>query len=136
MPADRKTITKILSRYKLKRVMSTDKNNRHYKADPIFASKAFKHYRSKEYLESPLCDSDEVYGYSRFVTADTLTGIRFEFSRCEVGDETEYSFDRIFVILTDHTQHDVEDVDFGGKTVLTEQGMIPFAGLKKDIIGD
>lgn len=133
MPPKIQKIKNILCKYGLDSVMGTNKDHPHYKPEPIFDPNTFQYYRSKEYLSSSLCDVDEVYGFSRFVVLNKETGLRFEYSRYDSGEDAEYKLDRIFIILPGTGQLIVNDVDFTKKTVFTEQGKFPFTKLKKKI---
>jgi len=118
--------------------MNTDpKSKDYFNESYLFNSSLFHRYKSKEYLNSGLLDSDEAFGFYNIVFLHKATGLRFEYSVYEnYSGHAEYKILDIFIKTMNQERLSISEVDFTEKCILTSNVKIPFSDFKKDAIGD
>ena len=129
---------KLLSKFGLKEIMYTDPNSKHYFDEQfLLDDNTFERYRSKEYLNSDLIDTDEVYSFRNTILFHKVSGVRFEYAISEdYLENAEYKLLSIFIKNKKAQQLEVVDFDFTTGTVLTRTSKVKFNDIKLDIDGD
>lgn len=120
----------ILSRLNLKRKMVyTDSMGSFYD------EKLFTRYVTKEYLNSSLRDTDEVYNMFRFCLLHKESGLRLSLTGQEnyVGDTVIYKVIGLSIITSPKNYMEVLDADFENKIFITQSGEIQFADVSQKI---
>jgi hypothetical protein len=109
----------ILSRINLKRKMVyTDSMGSFYD------EKLFTMYVTKEYLNSSLRDSDEVYNMFQFCLLHKESGLRLTITSHENynGDTVVYKVIGLFVTTSSNNNMEVLDANFENRIFITDKG--------------
>ncbi len=93
----------------------------------------FVSYVSKEYQNSELQKTDEVYRMHEQILLHNETGLRFRYSTYEnyVGDEVEYKFIEMFVLNIKNQRIEIIEVNMEKRMVVSKEGVFLFDELSK-----
>jgi hypothetical protein len=95
----------------------------------FYDEKLFTRYVTKEYLNSSLRDTDEVYNMFQFCLLHKESGLRLNLTSYENynGDTVVYKVIGLFVMTSSKNNIEVLDANFENRIFITDQGEIPFS---------
>ena len=99
--------------------------------------KVFISYLSKEYKDSSIFETDEVYGFRNVVFLHRETGLRFEYAVHEnYNGELECKILDVFIKSQAGKRIVALGIDIARRKVLTKEADLHFQDIKRDIVGD